>query len=140
MEELTAYFVKYGLIPTAIAIVGIIILGILKYCNLFKKIDEKWRHYIYIGIALAFSLIATAIYLLIAGRFNAAEYFITAGILFALDQTWYNIFKVTPVNELVKKIVDKIVAWAKEHFKKSEPPDDGAQNSGEETPPEPPAQ
>ena len=43
MNEIIAFFAKYGLILTLIAVVGVIILGIMKYCNLFKKLPEKSR-------------------------------------------------------------------------------------------------
>ena len=67
MEEsiglLVEFFKTNGLALTIIAIVGIVVLGVLKYCNLFKKIDESKRHYIYLGISVGFSVIATIIYL-----------------------------------------------------------------------------
>ena len=70
MNEIIAFFAKYGLILTLIAVVGVIILGIMKYCNLFKKLPEKSRHYVYLIISIGLSVIATIIYLLIVGQFE----------------------------------------------------------------------
>lgn len=106
MENLLSFFQKYGLAITLIAVVGIAILGILKYCNLFKKIDEDKRHYIYLAISIGFSVVATAIYLLIVKQFEWQYMLLLASAIYALNQTFYNIFKVTPVNKLFGKLLD----------------------------------
>ena len=108
MENLLLFFQKYGVAITLIAIAGIAILGILKYCNLFKKIEEGKRHYIYLAISIGFSVAATIIYLLIIKRFDWTYMLIVASAIYALNQTFYNIFKVTPVNELIGKLLDFI--------------------------------
>jgi hypothetical protein len=123
MENLLLFFQKYGLAITLIAIAGIAILGILKYCNLFKKIEEGKRHYIYLAISIGFSVAATIIYLLIIKRFDWTYMLIVASAIYALNQTFYNIFKVTPVNELIGKLLDfikKLLANAG-----NKPPNDG---------------
>ena len=123
MENLLLFFQKYGLAITLIAIAGIAILGILKYCNLFKKIEEGKRHYIYLAISIGFSVAATIIYLLIIKRFDWMYMLIVASAIYALNQTFYNIFKVTPVNELIGKLLDfikKLLANAG-----NKPPNDG---------------
>lgn len=121
MENLLLFFQRYGLAITLIAIVGIAILGILKYCNLFKKIQESKRHYIYLAISVGFSIIATVIYLLIVGQFEWQYMLLVASAIYALNQTFYNIFKVTPVNELLLKLLDII---KKVLSRKEEPPND----------------
>ena len=123
MENLLLFFQKYGLAITLIAIAGIAILGILKYCNLFKKIEEGKRHYIYLAISIGFSVAATIIYLLIIKRFDWTYMLIVASAIYALNQTIYNIFKVTPLNELIGKLLDfikKLLANAG-----NKPPNDG---------------
>ena len=67
MNELIIFFQNYGLPITLIALLGVMVLGILKYCNVFSKIAEKYRHWIYIGISVAISVVGTVIYLAIAG-------------------------------------------------------------------------
>lgn len=106
MESLTNFFTEYGLAITLIAILGIAILGILKYCNVFKRIDEGKRHYLYILISVLFSVVVTAIYLAIVGQFTMNYILAIAVAVYALNQTFYNIFKVTPINDLFVAILD----------------------------------
>lgn len=113
MEELVVFFANYGLWITAIAIVGIAALGVMKYCNMFSKIDEAKRHYIYLLISVGFSVVATAIYLVAIGAFEFNYFFAVAGAMYALNQTFYAIFKVTPINSLMVKLLDWIVAVVK---------------------------
>lgn len=113
MDKTIDFYLTYGLALTGIAILGIIILGVLKYCNVFKKIAEKWRHYIYLGISVGISLIGAAVYLLIVGQFTAGYFFGIAAAILTLNQVWYNIFKITPVNELAAKALDIIVKFIK---------------------------
>lgn len=108
METLINFFTEYGLAITLIAILGIAILGILKYCNVFKKIDESKRHYLYILISVLFSVAVTAIYLAIVGQFTINYIIAIAVAVYALNQTFYNIFKVTPINDLFVAILDFI--------------------------------
>lgn len=108
MESLMIFFQQYGLQLTLIAIAGVIILGILKYCNLFSKLEEDKRHYVYIGISVGLSLIGTAIYLLCVQQFDAPKFFAIATAIYAINQTFYNIYKVTPLKELIVKLLDKI--------------------------------
>lgn len=119
MEEILVFFSTYGWQLALIAIAGIIVLGILKYCNLFKKIEEKYRHYIYIGISVGLSLIATVIYFACVGKLtadNVGLLFGIAGAIYALNQTFYNIFKVTPINKLAVMLLD----WIKSLFANKE--------------------
>lgn len=120
MENIINFFNKYGLALTLIAITGIIILGILKYCNLFKKIEEKKRHYIYLAISIGFSLIATAIYLLIIKQFEWKNYLIIASAIYALNQTFYTLFKTTSINSLGKMVLEFIKQLFTSNSKKEE--------------------
>nr|DAO90658.1 MAG TPA: Protein of unknown function (DUF2659) [Caudoviricetes sp.] len=113
MENLLDFFKNYGLPITIIAVVGIIILGVLKYCNLFKKIAENKRHYIYFAISVGLSVLATIIYLLIVGQLTAGYVVAIALAIYALNQTFYNIFKITPINELAAKLLDFIISLFK---------------------------
>lgn len=108
MEVILTFFSTYGWVITLIAIVGIIILGVLKYCNIFQKIDEKVRHYAYLGISIGFSVIASAVYLLIEKEFDWSFMLALGAAIYALNQAFYNIFKVTPIRELAVKVLDFI--------------------------------
>ncbi len=91
-----------------IVILGIAFLGILKYCNVFKKIDESKRHYLYILIFVLFSVIATGIYLACVGQFSINYMTAVTTAVYALNQAFYNIFKITPINDLFVEILDFI--------------------------------
>lgn len=145
METLLEFFKNYGLPITIIAVVGIVILGILKYCNLFKKIAENKRHYIYFAISVGLSVLATIIYLLIVKQFTAGYVVAIALAIYALNQTFYNIFKITPINELGRKLLDFIVSIFKRKNGTKTPekpapdkqPDDGTIHADSaQTPPE----
>lgn len=112
-SQLFNYYLTYGAILTAIAILGIAILGIMKYCNLFKQFSEEKRHYIYLAISVGFTLIATAIYLLIVDKFSTEYFLLIAGAIFALNQVCYNVFKVTPINKIVARILDYFLLFIK---------------------------
>lgn len=111
MDELIINFIKtYGLPLGLIALGGVVLLCILKYGNVFKKLAEKWRHFLYLAISIGFSLIAAAIYLAATGQFSA-EYFFAVGLaIFTLDQAIYAIIKATPAGELVSGLFDKLKA------------------------------
>lgn len=111
MDELIINFIKtYGLPLGLIALGGVVLLCVLKYGNVFKKLAEKWRHCLYLAISIGFSLIAAAIYLAATGQFSA-EYFFAVGLaIFTLDQAIYAIIKATPAGELVSGLFDKIKA------------------------------
>lgn len=113
MENLINFLATYGVAITIIAIAGIVILGVLKYCNLFKKIAENKRHYIYLAISIGFSVLATLVYLLIVRQFEIGYFLTIAAAIYALNQTFYNIFKVTSINKLATKILDFALSFIK---------------------------
>lgn len=131
MENLINFFTTYGLAITLIALAGIVILGILKYCNLFKKLEEKKRHYIYLTISVGLSLIGTAIYLLVVGQFEFNYFLLIASAIYALNQTFYNIFKITPINTLFRKILDFLFKAVEEKVNKEKIPDKTEHNKNE---------
>ena len=106
MNELLVFFQTYGLPITLIAILGIIVLGILKYCNVFSKLEEKYRHWVYIGISVVISVIGTMIYLAIVKQFEINYILTVSAALFALNQAFYSIFKATSLNDLGTKVLD----------------------------------
>lgn len=131
MENLIKFFTAYGLAITLIALAGIVILGILKYCNLFKKLEEGKRHYIYLTISVGLSLIGTAIYLLVVGQFEFNYFLLIASAIYALNQTFYNIFKITPINTLFRKILDFLFKAAEEKVDKEKILDKTEHNKNE---------
>ena len=108
MNELTTYLLTHGWILTLIAIGGIFILGILKYVNAFKNLNEASRHCIYILISVGFSVIGSAIYLGCMNALRLPDFFVIAAAIFALDQTFYNLFKVMQIKEVFVLLLDFI--------------------------------
>lgn len=109
MEELINIFQTYGLAIGLIALAGVAVLGILKYCKVFDKVaTDTTRHLIYIICSAGLTLIGIAIYLLCTHAWNWTFYFMLAPIVWALNQTFYNIFKATKLNDLIVKILDGI--------------------------------
>lgn len=120
MDSILNFLSQYGVALCLIAILGIVVLGVLKYSNAFKKLDEEKRHYAYIGVALAISLLGSGIYLACIKSFEWNYFFALAGAIYALDQTFYNLFKVTSLNELGKKLLDVLVVLIKKLFEKKD--------------------
>ena len=113
MDSILAFFAQYGLPLTGIAIVGVIILGVLKYANVFQKLNEDTRHYVYLAISIGLSLIGTVIYMVCVGEFDMAKFMAIATAIYAINQTFYNIYKVTPLKELIVKLLNKIFGETK---------------------------
>ena len=118
MDEFTQFFARFGLPITLIAFAGIAILGIMKYCDLFIGLQEQTRHFVYVGISAGLSIIGAIIYLLIVGQFELNFVVAIALAIYALNQTWYNIFKVTSFNDLMTMLLTKIIEFINAHLKK----------------------
>ena len=108
MEQFVSFFQSYGWQLALIAFVGIIILGVLKYANVFSEIEKEKRKPIYFAISVGFSLIATTVYLLIIDCFEI-NYFITvSSAIYALNQSMYAIYETTKLRDLVSKVLSLI--------------------------------
>lgn len=104
MEELMIFLATYGWQLALIALLGIVLLGVLKYANVFSKIDKDKRKPIYFAISIGFSLIATAIYLVILKQFEINYFIAVATAIYALNQTFYAIYETTTLRELLSKV------------------------------------
>lgn len=112
MDEILVFFQAHGLWLTLIAVVGIIVLGVLKYCGAFKKLEEPYRHACYLAISIGLSVIGSVIYLVCVHQLNW-EYVLTlTGTIFALNQSAYAIYSTTSLKELFNKLID----WIKGYF------------------------
>lgn len=108
VATLESLFCNYGVAIMCIALSGIVILGILKYCNVFKKLDEKYRHYAYLGISIALSIIGSVTYLACAHQLTFSIVCSLATLIFGLNQAAYAIYANTPIKELFIKVLDEI--------------------------------
>lgn len=120
MDSILEFFAQHGLWLTLIAVIGIIVLGILKYTGAFKKLSENARHICYLAISVGLSIIGSIIYTLCVGAFDWKEMFALAGAILALNQTFYSLY----ANLTLKELWEKFVAWAKDYFQKSDEPKD----------------
>lgn len=109
MEELLNFLRLYGWQLALIALAGIIILGVLKYCNVFSKFDKKIRHVFYLLISVGISIIGSIIYLACAGSLTVEFAFAVAAAILALNQTFYAIYSCTDLKTLIAKLID----WVK---------------------------
>ena len=122
VTTLESLFCNYGVAIMCIALAGIVILGILKYCNVFKKLEEKYRHYAYLGISIALSVIGSVIYLACVHQLTFSIVCSLAVLIFGLNQAAYAIYANTPIKELFIKVLDAI----KKLIHKSDKIDDNA--------------
>ena len=122
VATLESLFCNYGVAIMCIALSGIVILGILKYCNVFKKLDEKYRHYAYLSISIALSVIGSVIYLACVHQLTFSIVCSLAVLIFGLNQAAYAIYANTPIKELFIKVLDAI----KKLVHKSDKIDDNA--------------
>ena len=108
VATLESLFCNYGVTIMCIALAGIVILVILKYCNVFKKLEEKYRHYAYLSISIALSVIGSVIYLACVHQLTFSIVCSLATLIFGLNQAAYAIYANTPIKELFIKVLDAI--------------------------------
>lgn len=103
-QQFTTFIAVYGWQLALIALAGIIILGVLKYANVFSKIDKENRQPIYLAISVGFSVVASAIYLAVIKQFEITYFCAVAAAILALNQTMYSIYENTKLRDLLHKI------------------------------------
>ena len=118
MEQIVIFIQQHGLWLTLIAVVGIVLLGVLKYCNVFKKFDEKVRHVLYLVISVGISIVGSVIYLACVHQLDIAYIATLAAAIFALNQAFYTIYDTTTLKELFNKLLE----WIKELINKKKEP------------------
>ena len=109
IEQVVMFAAANGWQVALIALLGIVLLGVLKYCNVFSKIEKEKRKPIYFAISVGASLIGTVVYLLIVKQFSF-EYIIgLTGLIYGLNQTAYAFYENTKLRDLLEKLLDWIV-------------------------------
>lgn len=105
MEEMIIQFVStFGWQLALIACGGIFVLGVLKFFNLFEKIEKNKRKYLYAGISAGISIIASAIYLVAIGAFNVAGFGVIAGAIYSINQSIYALYENTGFRTALRKL------------------------------------
>ena len=118
MEHMTEFYVQYGWQLFLIAFAGIVILGILKYANVFSQIAKDKRKPVYLLISVGFSFVATVVYLLAIGQMDILYLFAVTGSIYALNQAMYAVYENTKLRDLWHNILAKIIELIKEKNQK----------------------
>ncbi len=105
MEHLMEFLNIYGWQLALIALGGIVLLGILKYANVFSKIEKENRKPIYLVFSVGFSCIAAIIYLAIIDQLTIEFLATFAFAIYGLNQTFYAIYETTTLRDLVSNIL-----------------------------------
>ena len=109
MDTLGNFLSLYGWELTLIAVLGIVLLGALKYLNVFSKLDKDKRKPVYMVISVGFSILASIIFLAVKSAFDMSYVVTLAGVIYALNQTFYSVYENTKLRELLSKIFNYIV-------------------------------
>lgn len=105
MEQITLFIAHYGWEIALIALAGVVLLGILKYANVFSKVEKDKRKPLYFAISVGFSVLATVIYLGFKGQFEL-NYILTISMaIYTLNQAMYAVYETTTLRDLVSKIL-----------------------------------
>lgn len=133
LEQLfETFFTTYSWQLGLIALAGVVVLGVLKYCKVFEKIEnEKTRHFLYFLISVGLSVIGSVIYLACIHQLDAAFVFGLAGAIFALNQGAYAVYSTTPLQTLWNKILDSLVDFIKKIFANNEDDETTTPDEGE---------
>ena len=115
MEELLSFLEQYGIWPSIIALIGIFILGLLKYNNIFIKYNEKTRHVLYLLITVGISTIGSVIYLAVVDQLTVTRIVAIASAIFALNQTFYSIYSNLDLKNIFMDIKNFFMALFKKY-------------------------
>lgn len=119
MEELLLFLNGYGWQLALIALSGIVLLGVLKYLNVFSGFEKEKRKPLYFLISIGYSLLATVIYLAIIDQFEVEYMTTVAAAIYTLNQTFYAIYETTTLRELVIKIATWLTTKVSEKHNKN---------------------
>lgn len=103
MEELLLFLNNYGWQLALIAVLGIVLLGVLKYLNVFSGFEKEKRKPLYFLISVGFSLLAAVIYLAVIDEFEVEYVAGVATAIYTLNQTFYAIYETTTLRDLAVK-------------------------------------
>ena len=116
LEQILVFAVANGWQLALIAFIGIVLLGILKYANVFSKIEQDKRKPIYLAISVGLSLVATVVYLLIVKQFDWSLLLGITPTVWALNQAMYSVYENTKLRDLLQMFFD----WIAGKLKKKE--------------------
>lgn len=121
MEEMIySFFLSHGWKLTLIALSGIALLGVLKACNVFRKVEKEKRKYIYAAVSTSISILASAVYLVATGTFAWSTFGLLSLGIFGVNQAAYAVYETYGVRALFRKIASLVIQlFTKTNTKKS---------------------
>lgn len=99
------FFKTYGWQLGLLSLSGIVVLGCLKWFGCFKKVNDKYKKYLYFGLSVAFSIIACTIYILATHSFNWVSYLLLCVAVIGVTLVAYGIYENTGLRALWVKVV-----------------------------------
>lgn len=114
MEQFVAFIEQHGLPSFIIAISTIFILGVLKLCKVFSKIQNKdVRKTIYLVIDIAMAFAGCAIYYALFHIKFGVNYLCCSLVQVGSTLSLYAVFENVHIRELIKKLIDWVISWFK---------------------------
>lgn len=110
------FFKEYGWQLGLLALSGIVVLGFLKKIGVFKKLNDKYKKYVYFALSSVFSIIACTIYVLINKSFVLEPYLLMCLMVFVVTVVAYHIYEHIGLRWVWNKIVDFFVLCVKKLF------------------------
>lgn len=105
MEQMILQFiVTYGWQLALIACSGIFVLGVLKFFNVFEKIEKPKRKYLYAGVSAGISILASGIYLAIVGEFAWSGFGVIAVAIYGINQAIYSSYENIGLRSALRKL------------------------------------
>lgn len=105
MEQMILQFIAtYGWKLALIACSGIFVLGVLKFFNIFEKIEKSKRKYLYAGVSAGISILASGIYLAVIGSFAWSGFGVIAGAIYGINQAIYALYENTGFRSALRKL------------------------------------
>lgn len=122
---------KFGWKLFLLAIAGIFILGCLKWFGCFKKINDKYKKYVYFTTSCAISIISCTAYILVIHKFVWYNYLLLCGSVIGLTQAVYGLYEILirphwkrlvldNIAKLLKKIISAIASGSLDSNKRKE--------------------
>ena len=110
------FFKDYGLHLGLLALSGMFILGFLKKVGVFKKLNEKYKKYVYFWSSSILSIIACSIYIFATHSFSWIPYLSMCGAVCAVTIVGYSFYEHTPLRKWFNKILDLLWVGVKKLF------------------------
>lgn len=102
------FFKTFGWELFLLALSGSVVLGALKWFGCFKKLNSKYKKYVYFGLSCTFSIIACTIYIVTTNNFHWLSYLTLCFAVMALTIVLYAFYENTGLRAANKKILNLI--------------------------------